>query len=461
MPCLQKKTSMVAIFTLFLLIGLVFAFTMLAPVAKAENDDVVSIPDENLEAAIRDAIEKPEGDILPEDMESLSVLIITGAGVENLTGLEYALNLEELNLRTNQVSDLSPLEGLISLRDLNVDTNQISDLSPLEGLINLQRLRLGNNQISDISLLGNLINVQRLWLNNNDVDDISALANMTDMERIWLSGNQVSDIAPLEDLTSMQELFLADNQVSDVTALSGMTSLQWLTLGTNQVSDISALTGLTGLRDLYLDGNLIVDVTPLEGLIALQRLRLADNEISDISALSFLTNLTRLTLQYNYLDISEDSETMSIINDLIAGGTDVEYEPQKEIEDDPNGDPDPNGDSDPGDQPAPNPEGTIESGIIDVDGTMVEVSLEHFATAYFEGEGNIYFDYLSSDNDFMLVYAIRSGDKYIGIGEYAENYIDDVGDALENAEPLPESEVNEILQLVGFEDDGTPILENG
>lgn len=439
MPCLQKKTSMVAIFTLFLLIGLVFAFTMLAPVAKAENDDVVSIPDENLEAAIRDAIEKPEGDILPEDMESLTVLGSINSGVENLTGLEYAVNLEELNLRINQISDISPLAGLTNMR----------------------RLRLGNNQISDISLLEGLTGIQQLWLNDNDIEDISALVNMTEMELIDLERNQVSDITPLEDLIGLQSLFLAGNQVSDVTALSGMTSLQWLRLETNQVSDISALSGMINLQRLSLDDNQITDISALSDTISLQRLRLADNEISDISALSFLTNLTRLTLQYNYLDISEDSETMSIINDLIAGGTDVEYEPQKEIEDDPNGDPDPNGDSDPGDQPAPNPEGTIESGIIDVDGTMVEVSLEHFATAYFEGEGNIYFDYLSSDNDFMLVYAIRSGDKYIGIGEYAENYIDDVGDALENAEPLPESEVNEILQLVGFEDDGTPILENG
>ncbi len=369
MICLQNKTSMVVIFTLFLLIGLIFAFTMVAPVAKAENDNVVNIPDENLEAAIRDAIDKPEEDILPEDMESLFVLYIPGEGVENLTGLEYAVNLEELILRDNQVSDLSPLEGLTNLRWLS----------------------LSNNQISDISLLGGLTNVELLWLTGNDVGDISALANMTDMERIWLSRNQVSDISPLEDLTGLVELFLADNQVSDVSALSEMTNLRWL------------------------------------------------------------------TLQYNYLDISEDSEAMAIINDLIDGGTDVDYEPQKDTEDDPNDDPDSNGD------PAPNPEGTIESVVVDVDGDMVEVSIGEFAIAYDQGEDSEYFIYLSGDSDFMPVHAIRSGDKYIGIAEYAKQYerYGDVGDALENAEPLPESEVNEILQLVGFEDDGTPILENG
>ncbi len=47
----------------------------------------------------------------------------------------YVVNLVELDLRDNQISDVSPLKNLINLTVLDISENQITDFSPIAGLI--------------------------------------------------------------------------------------------------------------------------------------------------------------------------------------------------------------------------------------------------------------------------------------------------------------------------------------
>jgi len=72
---------------------------------------------------------------------------------EDLTGLEYLINVTWLALQNNQVSDISVLASLTSLKELELGSNQIRDISPLTGLANLTWLDLSYNQISDSSPL--------------------------------------------------------------------------------------------------------------------------------------------------------------------------------------------------------------------------------------------------------------------------------------------------------------------
>ena len=69
----------------------------------------VTLPDANLEDIIREAISKPKGPINISDLESLTTLEAEEMGISNLTGLEYCVNLYELDLSSNNISDISPL----------------------------------------------------------------------------------------------------------------------------------------------------------------------------------------------------------------------------------------------------------------------------------------------------------------------------------------------------------------
>ncbi|MBE0431753.1 MAG: leucine-rich repeat domain-containing protein [Dehalococcoidia bacterium] len=142
---------------------------------EAEPEDGVNFPDANLEATIRTAIGKPTGPIFPSDLEALIGLDARGKNIENLTGLEYCINLEVLFLVDNQISNLSPLAGLSKLERLFLGSNQISDISPLAGLTNLTELGLWHNQITTVTHLKDLTKLSRLMLRGNQISDISPL----------------------------------------------------------------------------------------------------------------------------------------------------------------------------------------------------------------------------------------------------------------------------------------------
>jgi len=92
---------------------------------------LVNFPDPNLEAAVREAINKPTGDVMASDLLGLDSLRADGSNISDLTGLEYCSGVWQLYLHNNQISDISPLAGLTGLSDLYLNDNQIGDISPL------------------------------------------------------------------------------------------------------------------------------------------------------------------------------------------------------------------------------------------------------------------------------------------------------------------------------------------
>jgi Leucine-rich repeat (LRR) protein len=128
---------------------------------QAATSTVVTFPDANLETVIREALNKPSGDITSDDMKTLTSLSAFQRGIKNLTGIEHATNLTTLWIQNNPLSDISELSSLTKLTDLTISYNGTSDISVLGSLTNLTKLHSQSNQISDISPLGSLTNLTR------------------------------------------------------------------------------------------------------------------------------------------------------------------------------------------------------------------------------------------------------------------------------------------------------------
>ena len=158
---------------------------------------VVEFQDAALETAVRQALGKEYGDITATDMAGLTSLTAYHAGVSNLVGLEYAVNLTDLRIGGNNISDLRPLSQLANLNTLDVFGNIIEDITPLQGLTNLRSLALAHNLITDISPLSKLINLNHLTIQDNQVSDISALANLLNLNILCVMENLITDITPL------------------------------------------------------------------------------------------------------------------------------------------------------------------------------------------------------------------------------------------------------------------------
>ena len=62
------------------------------------GDPVVVIPDSGLQAAIREALNKPQGDIYASELAWLRELDAASRGIQDLQGLEYCTSLEALGL---------------------------------------------------------------------------------------------------------------------------------------------------------------------------------------------------------------------------------------------------------------------------------------------------------------------------------------------------------------------------
>ena len=292
----------------------------------------VDIPAPGLRAAVELALGKEAGgDITQADMANLKVLqasrcrFLKRSGVpqwiplpqrcpddrfetdiQDLTGLEFAINLEELHLAHNQISDITPLGALTKLIVLDLHNNfRISDASPLSALTNLTHLSLWGNLVSDAFPLSALTNLIYLSLENNLVSDVSPLSALTNLRGLDLETNLISDLSALKVLTGLIFLDFDRNRVSDVSALKGMTKLTQLDISDNQISDLSPLSSLTELTQLDIDDNQVIDVSPLKDMTKMLWMDIDGNQIRDVSALQNMTNLTRANLDDNQIsDVS-------------------------------------------------------------------------------------------------------------------------------------------------------------
>ena len=316
----------------------------------------VTIPDANLRAAIETALSKDsDATITRAEMATMDSLEASDADIDDLTGLESAVNLTYLSLNDNNITNISALGKSTNLERLWLSNNRIEDISALSKLANLTELWLWNNQIEDISALSGLTNLTRLSLGLNNITDIAALSGLTNLTVLILESNRISDLAPLAankglgrgvtvDVTdnplnaaseSMHIPALQTRGVSvsfapspavvipdanlraaikralgkasgaPITA-ADMETLTYLEAISEDISDLTGLASATNLISLYLFTNDITDISALAGLTNLDWwLGLDNNDITDISALSGLTNLTVLRLDFNDIrDIS-------------------------------------------------------------------------------------------------------------------------------------------------------------
>ena len=113
----------------------------------------VAIPDPNLRAVVRNALELEENEALTQQkMQKLIRVTAPTHGIKNLTGLEHAIRLTELNMPQNQIADITPLRNLTTLFRIVLNDNSITNITSLTGLTRLTHLNLSQNRIRDISL---------------------------------------------------------------------------------------------------------------------------------------------------------------------------------------------------------------------------------------------------------------------------------------------------------------------
>ena len=292
--------------------------TSTAGIPQVEDYEIDWI-DENLEKAIRNAIEIEDRAILYSDVKDITELDLSNNSIHDISALINMPNLKSLDLSWNYIKDISALIDLPELTTLDLTNNHLSDISELARLNHLTNLTMAVSNISDISWITNLNNLTALDLNSNQISDISPLSSLDNLAQLELDYNKISDISPLSSLDNLAQLALDYNEIGDISALSYLGNMTKLTLNHNNISDVEVLANLKSLTFLCSSWNNISDIGALENLRNLKYLDLSYNSVRDVRPLSSLNNLTDLclcwnTLYLNNIDILANLTNLTYLN---------------------------------------------------------------------------------------------------------------------------------------------------
>ena len=268
----------------------------------ARSATLPAIADRALKDAIGAALGKDPGEpASPQELAGLEALTARNAGIRDLSGLEQAVELKELDLGFNPLADLRPLAALPALESLNLD-----------------------GAAADLRALAPLARLQRLSLRHNGLDDLWPLAGLASLTELDVGGNRVEDLSPLAALTGLAVLRADRNRIADLWPLASLSRLELLDLGTNCVRDLQPLAGLAQLKALRLDNNALRELHALAGLQALRELGLAGNAVEDLRALSSLTRLRRLDLRGSLVDDLRPLRASPALVWVHVGGSGIE-----------------------------------------------------------------------------------------------------------------------------------------
>ena len=301
--------------------------------------DVVPFTDPSLSNEVVSALGFGPGTTVHlNDLDNLNYLHVNGQNITNLSGLECARYLNNLDLGNNQIGDPSPLGWLYTLQYLYLDNCGLEDASFVSGLTNLVWLSLNGNSIHsipDLQGLGGTLG----WLEinyNGPLIYAFRLASVTNLYHLGLHDDGLPDISFTAGMTQLQSLdvggdWIGDdnrNYVSDISPLTGKTAMNWLSLSWDQATNVPIIAAFTNLTTLYLSSNHFGNLNFITDMPNLNTLAI---NYSTVTNLASLTNHTLL----GYLDISYIATTnLSYVSGLInlnqiwaggnhAGGADV------------------------------------------------------------------------------------------------------------------------------------------
>ncbi len=302
----------------FLKISLVLAFAGSMTSALAQE---VSIPDPSLNAALRDALQKPAGPLTAQDLLSLNNLRAGGKGIGSVEGLESAGNLLVLDLDGNSITNFSIGGALTNLQILDLFHNHLTNFANAPATLTI--LDLSFNSIGQISLPDGLTNLDTLFADGNVFTNFTLPAGLTAMTQLQLSENSITSFTVRPEMTNLISLNVSFNQLTSLTLPPTLGRLTGVELDNNHLSNLNLPGGLTNLiliiaRDnqltnltipvdmenlVFLDfgENQLSNFTLPAGLFKLNFLRFADNKLTNFALPLGLTNLTSLFLQNNQL----------------------------------------------------------------------------------------------------------------------------------------------------------------
>ncbi|HAM45273.1 MAG TPA: hypothetical protein DCM67_09690, partial [Propionibacteriaceae bacterium] len=346
------------------LVSLALGFGYLSvEAAPARAADGFTIPDTELAACVNAAIGGHVGNTYGDyDLYGLTTLTCDGVGIADLTGLENAPYLVELNLPNNQLRSLDGVP-LSSMQTLDISNNHIADLTRLHSAAALTTLgavgqtvswTIPLNEpaavplydsrgevpatltsaapelvISDGTVTGTVAGAYSLEFDSVlGIGEFSGTVTVTVPEtavRIPDTGfaqclaedlGVIGSDFDYDALAGIQTLDCAGHAIQNLSGaeyLTGATTLDFsgnnLAPSADNTDPLADLSGLTSLTTLSLSAAGLTGIDSLASLTGLVNLDISKNNVPDISALGSLAGLTVLDATGQELTQTVEADT--------------------------------------------------------------------------------------------------------------------------------------------------------
>jgi len=217
---------------------LVFAVLVLTGLADTVMAQEVFIPDPGLNAAIREALQKPAGPLTGTDLLALTNLDACCRNVKSIEGLEAAHNLIHLDSGNNLLTNLNFPSSLTALTYLNLNSNPFTNVWFPDGLTNLTVLNLAASGLAKLTLPAGMSRLTFLNLSVNQLTDVTLPADMKNLNVLDLGQNQLTNLTMMTSLTNLIVLALQQNQLTSLTLPPEVPQLGSLLLAGNPLNTL-------------------------------------------------------------------------------------------------------------------------------------------------------------------------------------------------------------------------------
>ncbi|EUD66456.1 hypothetical protein C922_03090 [Plasmodium inui San Antonio 1] len=152
----------------------------------------------------------------------------------NLKIMQYFVNIEELYLIKNNISDITPLLDCTNLRVLFLQINKITSILGLGKLKKLEKLNLFSNELTESGIdLRENKQIHYIDLSDNALESIDFLWGTNSFVHINLANNRIRTLDPLRNNTNLEHLNVSGNRLE-------------------RFEDVQALLLLPNVKELYL-----------------------------------------------------------------------------------------------------------------------------------------------------------------------------------------------------------------
>jgi internalin A len=137
-------------------------------------------------------------------LTSMKDLFLGTGDYDDLTPLSKIATLESLRASGSQVKDLHPIEGLKRLDRLDLSHTLISDdnLKSVSGLVNVTELMLDEDTVTDLTPVSAMKKLEKLSIKNTGVKSLTPVSQLKTLKYLYIAGIPASDITPVQPLIS-------------------------------------------------------------------------------------------------------------------------------------------------------------------------------------------------------------------------------------------------------------------